>query len=72
MERQQIDNICRQVYARFPEVNGVKPSISEYSGTSTLLIFSTKVKAADGKTMPRNVRVVVGPDGKIAKMTTSR
>jgi hypothetical protein len=72
MDKQTIDKICSQVYRQFPEVRGVKPKIKNYSGTSKLLIFNGKVKTADGKSLPRIVRVVVGNNGSIEKITTTR
>jgi|WetSurMetagenome_2_1015567.scaffolds.fasta_scaffold1015795_2 hypothetical protein len=72
MDHKQLESICSQVYQRFPEVKGVQPKISTPGDSQTLLIFSGKATTADGKTITRNVRVVVGPTGKIVKMTTSR
>lgn len=72
MERRVLDSICEDIYRRFPEVSGAKPKVSPYSGKQVLLIFNGKAKMADGKTMPRIVRVVANEDGKIEKVTTSR
>jgi hypothetical protein len=50
----------------------VRPKVSSYTGDLSLLLFTTKAKAADGRSITRTVRVVAGPDGKIKKATTSR
>jgi hypothetical protein len=72
MDKQTIDNICSQVYRQFPEVKGVRPKVKKYTTTSNLLVFSGKAKTADGKSIPRIVRVVVGNNGSIEKITTTR
>lgn len=64
--------ICEQVYRRFPEVAGVQPRVQNQPGDQLLLIFHGSGKTADGRSMPRTVRVVVSPAGKIVKMTTTR
>jgi hypothetical protein len=71
-DRQSISSICEQVYRRFPEVSGIQPRVQDQAGDQLLLIFHGSARAADGKSIPRTVRVVVNPAGKIIKMTTSR
>ena len=71
MDQSLVASICSQVYKKFPEVRGTHPSVQP-QGTGYLLIFKGKVVTADGKSMPRVVRVAVDADGKIGKMTTSR
>lgn len=81
MDAKTIDTVCRQVYSRFPEVNGAAPKIqaqepanpgSSHPTNNFLFVFHGKGVTANGKTMPRTVRVVVTDRGKIVKMTTSR
>jgi hypothetical protein len=72
MEPGVIDSVCAQIYRKYPEVKGKKPKIKAYSGTQQLLIFNGQVETADGKTMPRTIRVIVDENGKIGKITTSR
>lgn len=64
-------SICRQVYKKHPEVNGVLPR-ERAQGTLTLLIFEGSGQTANGKTIKRIIRVVVSDEGKIVKTTTSR
>ncbi len=71
MNQSLIATICSTIYQKFPEVRGVQPSVQE-QGSGHLLIFKGKASAADGKTISRVVRVVVGPDGNIGKISTSR
>ena len=71
METGAIDRACQSVYRQFPEFRGVKPSVRS-SGTQSLLIFTCKVKTADGKTLPRIVRATADESGKIVKLSTSR
>ncbi len=72
MDARALNEICKKVYLRFPEVNGSRPGMKDYSETSVLLVFKGSAKTADGRTLPRTVRVVATKDGKITKMTTSR
>jgi hypothetical protein len=71
METNVVDHVSQAVYRQFPELRGVRPSVRK-SGDQFLLIFSGKVKTADGKTLPRIVRVTANDQGSILKMTTSR
>jgi hypothetical protein len=72
MDNHALQSICDQIYSRFPEVKGVRPKVSSYTGTQVLLIFTGKATTADGKSLSRTVRVVASEDGKIGKVTTSR
>jgi hypothetical protein len=72
MDKKLMTSICNQVYARFPEVKGISPQIQPHGDTGQVLIFKGQAIGADGKVIPRLVRVVVYPDGKIGKITTSR
>jgi len=71
MESSAIDRVCQSVYRQFPELKGVRPSVRQ-SETNFLLIFSGKVKTADGKTLPRTVRVTANEKGNVLKLSTSR
>lgn len=71
MESSAIDHVCQAVYRQFPELRGVRPSVRA-SGGQYLLIFSGKVKTADGKTLPRTVRATASESGSILKLSTSR
>jgi hypothetical protein len=72
MDRQIIAEVSREVYNKFPEVNGIQPEIRPQGLTRNLLIFHGKSITEDGHTINRTVRVVVDDAGKILKTTTSR
>lgn len=86
LDPKTLKKVSDQVYKRFPEVSGVKPSIRKQTGSQKskqtgnsgtnisnfLLTFRGKVDLGNGKKMDRWVRVVVDNRGKIIKMTTSR
>jgi hypothetical protein len=75
MDAKTLSSICDQVYQKFPEVNGVRPKLQAMSKgqvSQHVLIFSSTATASNGKSMNRVVRVVVGSDGKIVKMSTSK
>jgi hypothetical protein len=72
MNREILESICSQIYRRFPEVTGSQPKVQNRPDGHFLLIFNGKAKTADGRNIPRTVRVVANPVGKITKVTTSR
>ena len=72
MDQQALEKVCEKVSKNFPETAKKKPKVKPYEGDLFLLIFDFKVKTADGKSMPRTVRVIANPNGKVIKMTTSR
>jgi hypothetical protein len=72
MDDKSLQQVCNSVYRQFPEVRGVKPSVSSLLGEKFLLIFRGKGETPDGKKISRIVRVTASEAGKILKMTTSR
>jgi hypothetical protein len=72
MDHSLLTSICNQVYRKFPETQGKAPKITTREDGSVLLVFNARVTTADGKSLPRTVRVVADEKGKIIKMTTSR
>ena len=72
MERELITAICRQVYRRFPEMEGRAPKVKPQGESQVLLIFATKATSASGRTIEKTIRVVASSSGKILKMSESR
>jgi hypothetical protein len=72
MDNKLIDAINKQIYRKFPEVDGVKPVSSPRPGEQVLLVYKGAAITADGRAISRTVRVVVDQAGKILKMTTSK
>lgn len=72
MNQQTIEKICVKVNKRFPETLKKKPKVKPYNEDLFLLIFNFKATTADGRIMPRTVRVIANEQGKIIKITTSR
>lgn len=72
MDAKTVDKISGQVYSKFPEVSGSRPSVQEQTADTFLLIFKGSGTTADGKHINRSVRVVASASGKIIKITTSR
>jgi hypothetical protein len=83
MEPKKIESIKTDIYRRFPEVAGIKPKVRKQPVSNSnnpippdqrnyLLTFNTKVKGPNGQVIPRWVRVVATPKGKIVKITTSK
>lgn len=80
MNEKTIENICKEVYRRFPEIQGTKPKIQPYrpSGaksaavsTKSVLVFQGGGATTSGKLLTYVVRVVVDADGKILRMSMS-
>ncbi|NPV85657.1 MAG: hypothetical protein HPY45_06565 [Anaerolineae bacterium] len=72
MDSKLLESICKDIYQRFPEVNGVRPKVRKYETDSYLLIFQAKAQTSNGLSMQRTVRVVTDPSGKVKKVSTSR
>jgi len=72
MDAKTISAVCKQVYQKFPEVNGSKPKVKEQSAETYLFIFDGVGTTASGAILKRTVRAVVNANGKITKLTTSR
>ncbi len=76
-----VQAISKKVSVQFPEIAGKKPrvrrqKISNGRGKpedrNFLLVYRAHAVGPGGKKIPRFVRVVVNPAGKILKMSTSR
>jgi hypothetical protein len=72
MNQQILAQVCEQVYRRFPEVSGKRPSVQNRPGSQFLLIFRGAARAADGRSITHTIRVVTSEAGKIIKMSSSR
>jgi hypothetical protein len=73
MDQKILQHVSNQVYRQFPEMKGIKPKSRQRSTPqpSYLLTYQTEARLANGKRMPRWVRVVVNSKGEIIKITTS-
>lgn len=63
--------VCRQVYARFAALQGVKPTV-QAAGGNRVYTFQKRLPAAEGRSVQQVVRVTVAPDGRVLKMVASR
>ncbi len=77
VDTKTIQAINKKVAQRFPEVARAKPKVQQQKSPGKkdpnyLLIYKAQVKGPGGEIIPRNVRVVATPSGKIIKMSTSR
>jgi len=72
MDPQILQKVCRQIYARFPQVQGQKPKVKPQTEEIYLLVFESRATTADGKTLHHTVRATVTKTGKIIKTSTSR
>jgi hypothetical protein len=80
MHPASIQTVCQQVYARFPNLRGVRPKVErqQLPGSTDpalsryLLVFKTLSVTANGKTTLFAVRVVADDQGSILRLTTTR
>ena len=77
VDGKDLDDIRREVAKKFPEMEGVKPSVKAQSGPNGsgdqyLLTFKGKADLPGGRKMNRIVRVVADERGRIIKMSTSK
>ena len=75
LDERTLSAICRQVYSRYPAVDGVRPRITRQEDRGReqfLLLFKTTVRTDDGMRLPLTVRAVSDEKGKILKLSTSR
>lgn len=81
MDPKYIQSISKQVYKRFPDLEGSRPKVQTQTGPQAkslpaspkyLLTYKGKSHSPDGKTISRLVRVIADATGKILKITTSR
>ena len=77
MDPKLVAKISMKVYSRFPELSGKKPKIKTSKGMPSdkpnyVLTYQATTTGIRGGKIPRHVRVVASPSGKIIKMSTSR
>lgn len=81
MEPKLIKLITKEVYRRFPDLEGSQPKVrhqavphakSVPATPKYLLTYRGKATSANGRTIHRMVRVIADASGKILKITTSR
>lgn len=72
MDNDTLAKVCKTVYSRNPNMNGVRPKLSQDIYGNTLMIFSSKGALPGGKSLDQTVRVMVDREGKISKISSSR
>lgn len=81
IEEDVIEAISKDIYRRFPAVEGKKPKVklqqlsdnrSIGKAPTYLLTYHGRVSLPNRKTLPYWVRVVTNSKGKILKISTSR
>jgi len=81
MNERVINNVCKEVYRRFPDLTGTRPKIqlfgSEKNLTASpspkyLLIFRGGGVTTTQRNLSYVIRVIITAQGKILKMSMSR
>ncbi len=68
-----IAQINQQVYARFPNIHGARPTLKRApSGTNIILTYRLKSVTEDGFSIEQIVRATVTPAGQLVKVSASR
>jgi hypothetical protein len=77
VEKDIIRSVSREVTRKFPEMDGVRPTVKPQKTKNgdlaqILLTYKGKAVLPGGKTIKRIVRVVANQHGQIKKMSTSK
>lgn len=72
MDKKSIERVCKNIYRKYPMLNGKKPKVTLRGEDRYLLIFSGTGKTPDGKSITNTVRVVADENGRIVKTSMSR
>lgn len=76
MNAERLQALTRRIARRFPEMRQVRPRWRRLrlpdGSPGYLVVYRTVVRAADGRALPRSVRVLLNAKGQILKITTSR
>jgi len=81
LDQESIKMITKQIYRRFPEVDGSQPVVQQQSimqaktvsmEPTFVITYQGIAHAPSGKSIPRRVRVVADQSGKILRISTSR
>jgi len=72
MQKNIYDQICSQIYKKYPTMKNSKPEVKAQPNGDYLLIFGARQKTANGHTMPTTLRVTADEKGKIKKVSSSR
>lgn len=81
IDKKNIQKITAQIVRRFPEMAGCTPIVQQQksaqakslaSDSTYVLTYQGSARLAEGKTLPRHVRVVVDGQGNILRISTSR
>jgi hypothetical protein len=77
VDQKILNKVSRQVARDFPELAGATPTVRRQAsrsggGEQYLLTYKGSARLPGGKSLPRIVRVVVDPGGRILRISTSR
>jgi hypothetical protein len=77
MDEQMVQAVSREIYRRFPELQGKQPRVQSYrAGKSKPFVgyvfsYASLAMVAPGRQLAFNVRVITDEQGKIVKITAS-
>jgi hypothetical protein len=76
MDKSTLAKLTQQVIRKFPEMEGVRPSMKRTcdsnNGEKYELTYKGSASLPGGKTMRRVVRVIADEKGRILRMSTSK
>lgn len=72
LDRTILNGVCKQVYRRYPSLQGSTPQVQRRMDGNFLVIFRGKARTADGRTLTSTIRAVVSPLGILMKVTSSK
>jgi hypothetical protein len=73
MDSNALQQVNQEIYRKYPEFKGVKPTVKAEAGTgSYLLTYQVEALTANDRHLTRYLRVSASSQGKILKISTSR
>lgn len=72
MGKEFVERVNREIYQKFPNLDGKSPKIIRQPDEKFLLIYNASAELPGGKTMTQVIRVVCDINGEISKITSSR
>ena len=72
IEKQIYEQICKEIYKKYPFAKKTKPEINIQPNGDYLLVFGSKQKTSNGFTFPLILRVIADKCGNIKKISSSK
>lgn len=72
MDAAAVKKVSREVYQRYPHMNGTLPKVSQQTEDRYLLLFTKSVEISSGRSMDQTIRVIADGQGHVLKLSSSK